>query len=47
MTPKYRGSGIGKALFGELAWVAREKDCARLDWSVLKVSQREESWPSD
>ncbi|KII84288.1 hypothetical protein PLICRDRAFT_118023 [Plicaturopsis crispa FD-325 SS-3] len=34
--PEWRGSGVGKALFGELGKVAQEKDCARLDWSVLK-----------
>ncbi|KAI0792389.1 acyl-CoA N-acyltransferase [Abortiporus biennis] len=34
--PDFRGSGVGKALFAELAKVAEEKDCARVDWSVLK-----------
>ena len=38
VTPEYRGSGVGKALFGELGRVARENDCARVDWAVLKVS---------
>ena len=55
VNPEYRGFGIGKALFAELAKVAEEKvrifpfkfscsgfhhvaqDCARIDWSVLKV----------
>lgn len=37
--PELRGQGIGKALFGELSKVAREKDCARMDWSVLKWNQ--------
>ncbi|KAL7277314.1 hypothetical protein ACG7TL_009170 [Trametes sanguinea] len=36
--PTYRGTGVGKALFAELGKVAEEKDCARIDWSVLKVS---------
>jgi GNAT superfamily N-acetyltransferase len=56
--PEYRGRGIAKALFGELADIAQEKvahsdiqrihgtenryfrakNCARLDWSVLKVN---------
>jgi len=36
VSPESRGTGLGKALFGELGRVAREKNCARLDWSVLK-----------
>ncbi|KAF8586637.1 acyl-CoA N-acyltransferase, partial [Ramaria rubella] len=32
----HRNQGIGKALFGELAHIAQQKDCARMDWSVLK-----------
>lgn len=39
VTPEYRGSGVGKALFGELGRVARENDCARVDWAVLKWNQ--------
>ncbi|KAI0725281.1 acyl-CoA N-acyltransferase [Fomitopsis betulina] len=35
----YRGKGVGKAFFAELAKVAQEKNCARLDWSVLKWNQ--------
>jgi len=35
----YRGKGVGKALFAELAKVAQEKNCARMDWSVLKWNQ--------
>ncbi|KAI0252463.1 acyl-CoA N-acyltransferase, partial [Lactifluus subvellereus] len=34
--PEHRSKGIGKTLFRELALVAQEKDCARMDWSVLK-----------
>jgi GNAT superfamily N-acetyltransferase len=30
-----RGRGIGKALLERLAGIARDKDCARLEWSVL------------
>ncbi|OSD01497.1 diamine N-acetyltransferase [Trametes coccinea BRFM310] len=37
--PTYRGTGVGKALFAELGKVAEEKDCARIDWSVLKWNQ--------
>ncbi|KZT71698.1 acyl-CoA N-acyltransferase [Daedalea quercina L-15889] len=36
---EHRGEGIGKAFFAELAKVAQEKDCARMDWSVLKWNQ--------
>ncbi|KAI5116990.1 hypothetical protein M0805_001487 [Coniferiporia weirii] len=32
---EYRSKGVGKALFAELAKVAQEKNCARMDWSVL------------
>ena len=30
-----RGSGLGKALLAHLAALALERDCARLEWSVL------------
>jgi diamine N-acetyltransferase len=30
-----RGQGIGKALLVRLAAIARDNDCARLEWSVL------------
>jgi GNAT superfamily N-acetyltransferase len=33
--PQYRGSGIGKALLKELANIALEKECGRMEWSVL------------
>ncbi len=33
--PEARGSGLGKALLAELAALAIERDCARLEWSVL------------
>ncbi len=33
--PDARGSGLGKALLGKLAALAVERDCARLEWSVL------------
>ena len=33
--PDARGSGLGKALLGKLASLAVERDCARLEWSVL------------
>ncbi|KAI0654525.1 diamine N-acetyltransferase [Cubamyces menziesii] len=37
--PACRGQGVGKALFAELGKVAEEKDCARIDWQVLKWNQ--------
>ncbi|KAI0052132.1 acyl-CoA N-acyltransferase [Auriscalpium vulgare] len=37
--PEYRSKGVGKAFFAELAAVAQEKNCARMDWSVLKWNQ--------
>ncbi len=33
--PAARGSGLGKALLARLAAIAVERDCARLEWSVL------------
>lgn len=33
--PEARGSGLGKALLSALAQIAIERDCARLEWSVL------------
>ena len=33
--PEARGSGLGKALLSHLAALALERDCARLEWSVL------------
>jgi GNAT superfamily N-acetyltransferase len=33
--PEHRGRGVGKALLVQLAQLARERDCGRLEWSVL------------
>ena len=33
--PEARGQGLGKALLAELARIAVERDCARLEWWVL------------
>ena len=33
--PEARGSGLGKALLAHLAALVVERDCARLEWSVL------------
>jgi GNAT superfamily N-acetyltransferase len=35
VTPEARGSGLGTALLAELARLAVDRDCARLEWSVL------------
>ncbi|CAD6584245.1 MAG: hypothetical protein CYPHOPRED_002646 [Cyphobasidiales sp. Tagirdzhanova-0007] len=32
----HRRTGIGKAMFGYLGKLANERDCGRLDWSVLR-----------
>jgi len=37
--PQHRSLGVGKAFFGQLGKIAREKNCARLDWAVLKWNQ--------
>jgi GNAT superfamily N-acetyltransferase len=33
--PEHRGAGVGKALLKRVAQIARERDCGRLEWSVL------------
>ncbi|MBD2139226.1 GNAT family N-acetyltransferase [Anabaena sp. FACHB-1237] len=33
--PEYRRQGIGKALLSKVAQIAIERDCGRLEWSVL------------
>ena len=33
--PEHRGKGVGKALLKRLAQIARERDCGRMEWSVL------------
>ena len=33
--PEARGCGLGKALLAQLARIAVERDCARLEWWVL------------
>lgn len=32
---EHRGRGVGRALLGRLAGIAAERDCGRLEWSVL------------
>ena len=33
--PEHRSAGVGKALLKRVAQIAQERDCGRLDWSVL------------
>ena len=35
VTPEARGTGVGGKLLRRLAQIARERDCARLEWWVL------------
>jgi GNAT superfamily N-acetyltransferase len=35
VAPEHRGRGIGRALLKELARIAVERGCGRLEWSVL------------
>lgn len=35
VTPAMRGRGIGRALLREVARIARERRCGRLEWAVL------------
>lgn len=37
--PARRGKGIGRALLVEVARVARERNCGRLEWAVLDWNQ--------
>ena len=38
--PEFRGQGIGRALLAHLARLARDRDCGRLEWSVLDWNER-------
>ena len=33
--PEYRGKGYGKALFCEVARIAKERGCGRMEWTCL------------
>ena len=35
MLPEYRGRGYGKAILRELARIAVERKCGRVEWSCL------------
>ena len=37
--PEYRGRGLGKALLRELARLAAERGCGRLEWACLDWNQ--------
>jgi GNAT superfamily N-acetyltransferase len=37
--PQMRGKGFGRALLVELAKIARERNCARVEWAVLDWNQ--------
>lgn len=37
--PEMRGRGYGKALLQRLAEIARERNCGRLEWSVLNWNE--------
>jgi GNAT superfamily N-acetyltransferase len=37
--PPHRGQGIGKALLKKLAEIAKERNCGRMEWSVLTWNQ--------
>lgn len=37
--PEFRGGGAGKALLIRLAQIARERNCGRMEWSVLDWNQ--------
>jgi GNAT superfamily N-acetyltransferase len=39
VVPEHRGKGHGKALLGALARLAVERDCGRLEWSVLNWNE--------
>ena len=37
--PAYRGRGLGKALLTRVAQIAVERDCGRMEWSVLNWNE--------
>jgi GNAT superfamily N-acetyltransferase len=37
--PEFRGKGVGKALLKGVAQIAKQRDCGRLEWSVLDWNQ--------
>ena len=39
VVPEHRGRGAGKALLVQIAKIARERNCGRVEWSVLDWNQ--------
>jgi len=37
--PEFRGTGIGRAMLAHVAGQAKERDCGRLEWSVLNWNE--------
>jgi GNAT superfamily N-acetyltransferase len=37
--PEHRGAGVGRALLRDVARVARDRGCGRLEWSVLEWNE--------
>lgn len=37
--PEFRGRGIGRAMLAYLAGLAKERNCGRLEWSVLNWNE--------
>ncbi len=37
--PEFRGKGIGRAMLAYLAGLAKERNCGRLEWSVLNWNE--------
>lgn len=37
--PEFRGLGVGRSLLARIAALAVERECGRLEWSVLKWNQ--------
>ena len=40
ITPEHRGKGIGQEVLKELARLAVERDCGRMEWTVLDWNER-------
>lgn len=38
--PEQRGSGVGLSLLSQLAVIAKERNCGRMEWSVLDWNQK-------
>ncbi len=39
VSPAHRGHGLGRKLMSELARIAKDKNCGRMDWNVLDWNQ--------